>query len=103
MKTMEKLVEFFMDKRRNHKAGRKTLGNHYVIVYENGDADFVYHWTVIAAVRKDKTTIANQDKATITYGCWDTSSTNRACSSYAWELASRGFDVEDTRKPRKRK
>ena len=92
---MEKLVEFFVDKRNSRKAGRKTLGNHYVTVYEDGSADFTYHWTVIASVKKDK--------AVITHGGWNTPSTNRACSSYLWELASRGFDVEDTRPPRKRK
>lgn len=90
MKAMEKLVNFFESKRNSGKTGRMRLGNHYVTVYENGDADFVYHWTVIAAVK--------QGKAVITYGDWNTSSTNRACNSYVYELGCRGFDIDDQRK-----
>ena len=95
MKAMEKLVAFYESKKgKVHGSWHKTLGNHSVKIYPGGSADFIYHWTAICKVDAEGNVV-------IRTGGWNTVSTNRACSSYAYEFSSRGYNVEDTR-PMKR-
>ena len=91
MKAIEKLVAFYEDKKKEGKGGIKTLGNHSAKVHSDGTAEFIYHWTPICWVD-------NKGKVTVTHADWNTPSTNRACSSYAFEFSSRGYDVADKRK-----
>ena len=96
MKTMEKLIAFYEDKKNTGKGGIKTLGNHSAKVHSDGSAEFIYHWTPIAIVDTKK-------NVRITYGEWNTPSTNRACSSYSYKFHSRGYTVTDERPPKKKR
>jgi hypothetical protein len=67
----------------------KTMGNHSVVHINNGAMcrNFTYHYTCIVEANDTKKTF------TISNGGYDTNSTNKALSSYIYELESDGYTL----------